>query len=95
MITQPTQVAPAPAADGDQPPADQGKEAAIMAEVEKRVQEALTQQRSTNAGINGKPARTDATKPALSHRELFNQLYDKWYVQGEPIPKQYSEGLSK
>ncbi len=83
------------AADQKAPANAQGttKDSEIEAEVKNRVEEALTQNRSSKAGISGKPARNDATAPALSARALFDACYDEWVVKGEEIPAKYTRGL--
>ena len=54
--------------------------------VEKGVNEKLAQQRSSNAGITGKPARNDATAPKLTARELHKKLWHEHVVMGKPVP---------
>jgi len=76
-----------------QNPGGNNDKAAFDTAVEKRAAELAAQQRSAKAGISGKPARNDATAPALLPRELHSKLWQKIMVEGEEIPSKYTRGL--
>ena len=85
---------PASTPEAQQPSTPEGKAPETFDEaVEKRAKELVTQQRSSNAGITGRPERNDLTAPKLSARELNKQLYRRWVTDGEKIPAKYTRGL--
>ena len=67
-----------------EPPA--GNKTDFDTAVEKRANELLAQNRSSNAGISGKPARNDTTAPKLTGRELHAKLWHEHVVLGKPVP---------
>ncbi len=68
------------------PSPEVGTQTALEAAIEKGVNEKLAQQRSSSAGISGKPARNDATAPKLTKRELHKKLWHEHVVLGKPVP---------
>ncbi len=63
-----------------------GTQTAFEAAVEKRAQELATQNRSSSAGISGKPARNDPTAPKPTNQELFSKQWNDYVVLGKPVP---------